>query len=107
MSLLQRQRFRNHANLPAAAWIQSLPKPPLAASVSPQPLFTRPCWPTRFRLRHGRQILFSWTNHEVHIITFGAVFGWFPSAEFVALHQERKTINHNSEVIAQHQKQKS
>src|SRR2546430_10178893 len=43
VNLLQRQRLGNHANLPAAPGIQSLPEPALAAAVSPQPFLAGSC----------------------------------------------------------------
>src|SRR6266850_7579806 len=56
--LLQRQRLSDHVNLLAASRIQPFPQPPLAASVSPQPLFSRPRRAARFWFCRCFYILF-------------------------------------------------
>jgi hypothetical protein len=53
VGLLERQRLGNHANLLAAEWIEPFPKPPLAASISPQPFLAGSGRATCFRFGDG------------------------------------------------------
>jgi len=92
VSLLQRQRLGNHANLSAAARIQSLPEPPLAAPVSPQPLFTASGWVACLGFSNLRRVSHFCFDHEIHIPLF-AILGWLPHALPVTRHRERNTKN--------------
>jgi hypothetical protein len=67
VSLLQRQRLRNHANLSAAPRIQSLPEPPLAAAVSPQPFFAASGWAACLGFSNWRRVSRFRFDHEIHI----------------------------------------
>jgi hypothetical protein len=67
VSLLQRQRLRNHANLSTAPWIQSLPEPALAAPISPQPLFAASGWAACLWFSNWRRVSHFCFDHEIHI----------------------------------------
>ncbi len=61
--LLQRQRLGDHMNLFAAPRVQPFPEPPLAAAVSPQPLFSGPRWAAIFWFCRCFCILFLSLDH--------------------------------------------
>jgi hypothetical protein len=67
--LLQRQRLGNHADLLAAARIQPFPKLPLAAAVSPQPLFSGPRWAACLRFAKSIVVLFLRLNNDARMAT--------------------------------------
>src|SRR5216683_195826 len=76
VSLLERQRFGNQANLPAAARIQPLPQPPLGAAVSSQPLLAGSCGPACLGSRDSICVLLLRLNHDA-LIAAPIVLGWF------------------------------
>jgi hypothetical protein len=65
MSLLERQRFRNYADLLATERVEALPKAALAAAVSPEPFFAASGGTAGFGLGSRRGFWFC-AHHEIH-----------------------------------------